>query len=54
MNPLDPCELSLRDKVALVTGSGRGIGLGCAAELANAGATVVLNDHPGSPEAKSA
>ena len=42
--------MNLSGKVALVTGSGRGIGLGCAAELALAGATVVLNDRPGSPD----
>jgi glucose 1-dehydrogenase len=42
--------LSLAGKVALVTGAGRGIGLGCAQELAAAGATVVLNDRPGSTD----
>ncbi len=40
----------LTGKVALVTGGGRGIGLGCARELAAAGASIVLNDRPGSPE----
>ena len=33
---------SLEGRVALVTGAGRGIGLGCARELAQAGATMVL------------
>jgi glucose 1-dehydrogenase len=46
--------LNLAGKVALVTGAGRGIGLGCAAELAHAGATVVLNDRSGSPDLPAA
>jgi glucose 1-dehydrogenase len=37
-----------------VTGAGRGIGKGCALELARAGADVVLNDRPGSPDAAAA
>ncbi len=42
--------MKLADKIALVTGGGRGIGLGCALELARAGADIVLNDRPGSPD----
>lgn len=44
----------LNGKVALVTGSGRGIGLGCARQLALAGAEVVINDRPGSPDLAAA
>ena len=40
--------VDLTDKVALVTGSSRGIGEGCAVEMARAGADVVVNyrSHP--------
>ena len=44
----------LAGKTALVTGGGRGIGFGCARELAAAGAAIVLNDRPGSPDLESA
>lgn len=37
-------NMNLSDKTALVTGAGRGIGQGCALELARAGADVVIND----------
>lgn len=47
-------ERRLHGKVALVTGSGSGIGLGCAQQLAAAGATVVLNDRPGSADLPAA
>jgi len=35
-------SISLQDKVAVVTGASRGIGLACALQLARAGATVVM------------
>jgi len=37
-------------KTALVTGAGRGIGKGCALELARQGADLLINDRPGSPD----
>jgi glucose 1-dehydrogenase len=37
-------------KLALVTGAGRGIGKGCALELARDGADLVINDRPGSSD----
>ena len=42
--------MRLEGKKALVTGSGRGIGEGCALELAKNGANLVVNDRPGSPD----
>ena len=39
--------MNLSGKTALVTGAGRGIGKGCAMELARAGADLVINDRPG-------
>lgn len=40
----------LEGKTAIVTGGARGIGLGCATELAAEGASIVLVDRPGSEE----
>jgi glucose 1-dehydrogenase len=37
--------MKLAGKIALVTGAARGIGLGCALELARAGATLAVNDR---------
>lgn len=46
--------MSLLGKTALITGAGRGIGKGCALALARRGATVALNDRPGSPDLAAA
>lgn len=42
--------MKLLNKVALVTGAGRGIGKGCALQLAMNGADLVINDRPGSTD----
>lgn len=42
--------IDLSGRIAVVTGSGRGIGKGCALELARHGADVVINDRPDSPD----
>ena len=42
--------MRLEGKTALVTGAGRGIGRGCALELAREGANLVINDRPESPD----
>ncbi len=44
--------MQLAGKRALVTGAGRGIGAGCALELARAGADIVLNDRAPNPGAE--
>lgn len=45
--------MNVQGKIALVTGAARGIGRGCAMELARAGADVVVNDLRESDEAAS-
>lgn len=42
--------MKLAGQAAIVTGAGRGIGKGCALELARAGAELVINDRPDSPD----
>ena len=42
--------MNLSGNQALVTGAGRGIGKGCAVEMARRGADVVINDRPASPD----
>lgn len=41
-------DMKLLNKIALVTGAGRGIGKGCALQLAMNGADLIINDRPGS------
>jgi glucose 1-dehydrogenase len=45
--------MKLLGKTALVTGAARGIGRGCALELARAGADVVVNDRARTPQAEA-
>jgi NAD(P)-dependent dehydrogenase (short-subunit alcohol dehydrogenase family) len=40
-------KFQVTGRVALVTGGGRGIGLGCVEALAEAGATTIITDHDG-------
>jgi glucose 1-dehydrogenase len=46
--------IDLAGKVALVTGAGRGIGKGCALELARHGAELIINDRPGGLDLEAA
>jgi glucose 1-dehydrogenase len=45
--------MKLQGKIALVTGAARGIGRGCALELAREGADVVINDRDRTPQAEA-
>ncbi len=42
--------MKLKDKTIIVTAAGRGIGKGCAVELAREGAILIVNDRPGSQD----
>jgi glucose 1-dehydrogenase len=46
-------KMKLSGKTALVTGAARGIGRGCALELARAGADVAINDRQRTAQAES-
>jgi glucose 1-dehydrogenase len=42
--------MKLKNHIAIITGGARGIGFGCALELAKEGASIVLSDRPSSAE----
>lgn len=44
--------IDLSGKVAMITGSSRGIGSGCALEMARAGADICVNYHSHGDEAQ--
>ncbi len=46
-------EMKLQGQMALVTGAARGIGRGCALELARAGADIAINDRVRTPQLES-
>ncbi len=46
--------MNLEGRTALVTGAGRGIGRGCAVELARAGADIAINDRQPSADTDAA
>jgi glucose 1-dehydrogenase len=48
----DP-KMKLQGQMALITGAARGIGRGCALELARAGADVAINDRARTPQLES-
>ncbi len=48
------CKGLLEDRVAVITGAGRGIGRACALTLVHAGAQVVINDLDAEPAAEVA
>ena len=50
---LPDIAMKLLGKTALVTGAARGIGRGCALELARAGADVAINDRERTPQAEA-
>ncbi|UUO04534.1 SDR family oxidoreductase [Blastopirellula sp. J2-11] len=46
-------SMRLKDQTIIVTAAGRGIGKGCAIELAREGAALIINDRPGGKDLQS-